>query len=261
MTTTIFLALIYSVGILLVALLLLLLPLKWQAVITKPFSFKVFGIRKIKKYHSRTDTLANLLIFLSIVLCFAAPLIPHGPLVYGLWLTFTWLCTWSRAVRMKDVTSYAKKVYVIFCIHLVYGFGLLCALGMYNYYSLWIRSYLFVAEMYAGSWKNFLYYLTSPQFAAYMFNTFLLLIPVINLWGQFKYMRLENTFKSRNLFFYTVKELIVLAVILAVGIFSQPALEKVYQVDSSQRISSANKYRPDTWQEAVEIFLSQEEGS
>lgn len=235
---------IYAIGILLFSLLILLLPLRFLAAVTTPFSFRTFGIRRIKRWHSHTDTLANLMLWISVLFCLGYAWIPYAAVIYAVWLTFTWLCTLARAVRMSEVRERWKKMTVIFFINMIYGFGLLCGLGVFSYYSLPIRTFLFANEIMTGQGLNYMYYLTSPQPAAWLLQTLLMLIVLCTLWGQFKYMRLENTFKGRNLFTYVFKCLIVLVIVLGIGMFGQRGIEKVYQVPGEERISSSNRLFP-----------------
>ncbi len=132
--------LILILAVLFFSLLFLLIPLKYVAQLTIPFSFKTFGIRKIRRWHSRTDTLANLFLWISVILAFAFPFIPEARLAYGIWLTFTWLCTLSRAVRLSQIRKGNIKLTVIFMLNLIYGFGMLSGLGLLDDQGLWIRS-------------------------------------------------------------------------------------------------------------------------
>lgn len=249
--------LIYSTGILLGSLLILLIPLKVLAMITTPFSFKTFGIRRIKRWHSHTDTLANLMLWISLIFCFAAPWIPYSPVIYAVWLTFTWLCALARAVRLSEVGRKWKKLVVIFFLNMIYGFGLLCGIGAFSYFSLPIRAFLFANEIAAGQGTNPMFYLTSPQPAAYLLQSLLMVIPLFTLWGQFKYMRLENTFKARNIWTYMIKYAFVIALIAALGLLGQRGIEKIYQVSGDARISSSNTFCP----LSREDVLEQEDGS
>lgn len=259
MKSAIMLDLIYAIGILLVSLLILLIPLKVLGLLTTPFSFKTFGIRRIKRWHSHTDTLGNLMIWISVIFAFAAPWIPYYPLIFALWLTLTWLCTLARAVRLSEVKSHWKKRLVIFVINLIYGFGLLGGLGCFSYFSLPIRSFIFANEIAAGEGTNIMYYLLSPQPAAYLLNSILLMLPAVCLWSQFKYMRLENTYKGRNLFTYCLKYFIVLCIIIGISLVGQRAIEKIYQVDGESRISSSNTMLPLTREDVLEEETEQTE--
>lgn len=252
MNTELLRILIYVIGILLGSLLILLIPLKTLALITTPFTFKTFGIRRIKRWHSHTDTLGNLMLWISVIFAFAAPWIPYSPIIFAVWITFSWLCAVSRAVRMNAVDHRWKKLVVIFYLNMIFGFGLLCGVGAFSYFSLPIRSFLFANDIVSGKGLQAMYYLTSPQPAAYLLQALLLLIPLCSLWGQFKYMRLENTFKARNMFTYIVKYTVQIVVIAAIGFIGQRGIEKVYQVSPELRISSGNTFCPLSYQDLTD---------
>lgn len=213
------------------ALLIACLPLKSIAIVTTPFSMKTFGIRKIKRWHSRTDTLANFMIWISIILCLAAPWIAYSPWIYAAWLTFTWLCTLSRAVRMTAVRSKAMKRVVIFFVNAIFAIGLITALGSINGYMLW--KYLFDYANMIESKEAFevMLYLNNITPFGFVSQMILLLVPVVNLWGQFKYMRLENTFKAASIYTYVLKGVLLLVILFGLGAYAPKALSLVYYQD------------------------------
>lgn len=223
-------------GALILALIALMIPLKTMAMLTKPFTLGSFGIRKIKRWHSKTDTLANLMLWISALFCIAAPFIPYAPLIYAVWLTFTWLCTLSRAVRMGRVRAKTPKLTVIFLITLTYGVGLAAGIGMINGFRLWIDAYTFANMIESMEALNIMLYLSDPMPAGFVMQILLLIWPLANLWGQFKYMRLENTYKGASLTSYVVRSVIVIGLIGLVGSFGDLGLEKIYQ-KSTEEIS------------------------
>lgn len=230
-------AMMYTGIALVVICLLLLIPLKVQSTLTVPFSFRTFGIRKIRRWHSRTDTLANLMLWISAIFCVLAPWIPYSPLIYLAWLILTWLATVSRAIRLTRVTKKGVKLTVIFFVNLVFAIGMLAAMGFYNNFALWIRSFLFANDIVSGEGLRLMYYLSSVQPGAYLVQTLLLLLPVCALWGQFKYMRLENTYKARFMGFYIIKQLIVIAVVFFLGTMALGLTEDMYNVPAEERLS------------------------
>lgn len=244
MVSDIVLNTIWTGGVLLVCLLIQLIPLKMLSRLTKPFSWKTFGIRKIKRWHSRTDTLGNLMVWISALLCVTAPWGPYAPIWLSLWLSYTWLCTLSRAVRLGQGVVRWQKQTVIFLVNLLYGISLLGLLGVYSHYGLWIRAYLYAHEISTGAGLNWMYYLTNIQPAAYLLLVIISFWPMAVLWGQFKYMRLENTFKASNIYLYINKYTVLILVLLFLGSFGSAGLEKIYQLPPEERISSESRVLP-----------------
>ncbi len=194
-----------------IAVLIACFPFKMIALCTTPFSMKTFGIRKIKRWHSRTDTLANFMIWISIILCVSAPWIPYSPWIYGVWLTFTYLCTLSRVVRLTQANNDANKRIVIFFVSAIYAISLMCALGMMNGYMLWKYFFDYANMIESKEAFNIMLYLNNITPMGYLAQLIVLLVPVLNLWGQFKYMRLENTFKGVHIVSYVIKTLLMLS--------------------------------------------------
>ncbi len=231
MSSTLLKAIIWSGSALLISALLLLLPLKIIAVLTTPFSLKTFGIRKIKRWHSRTDTLANFMLWVSCLFSLGAPWIPYSPLLYEVWLSFTWLCAISRAVRLSEVRSRSRKTLIIFLLNWMYLSSLFITIGALNNYTLWIQSFGFANAILNHEALNLMFYLRSPLPAAYLVQTILLMVPLVTFWGQFKYMRLENTFKARNLATYILKMVLIIALLTGLGAYGAQAIGVIYSSD------------------------------
>ncbi|MBD5424082.1 MAG: hypothetical protein HDR44_03035 [Allobaculum sp.] len=238
MSSTLLKAIIWTGSAVLISALLLLLPLKITAVLTTPFSLKTFGIRKIKRWHSRTDTLANFMLWVSCLFSVGAPWIPYSPLLYAAWLTFTWLCAISRAVRLSEVRSRSRKTLIIFLLNLMYFISLFVTIGALNNYTLWIQSFGFANAVLDHTALNLMFYLSSPLPGAYLVQTILLMIPLVTFWSQFKYMRLENTFKARNIGTYIVKMVLTMVILTALGAYGAQTVGKIYSSDGFEHESA-----------------------
>lgn len=246
---------LFYTGIAILAILILLLiPLRWQSAMTVPFSFRTFGIRKIRRWHSRTDTLANLMLWISVIFCILAPWIPYAPIIYLVWLIFTWLAAVSRAIRLSKVKSRPVRLTVIFMVDLVAAIGLLSTMGFYNNFVLWIRAFLFGNDVITKEAWELMYYLSSPNPAFYLIQTILLILPLASLWGQFKYMRLENTFKAANLTTYCIKNVFLCLVMAVFAIFSPGVIERIYNQDPSAQVQVENGSYPLEMEDAVKLY-------
>lgn len=216
-----------------IALIVACLPFKAVALCTTPFSMKTFGIRKIKRWHSRTDTLANCMIWISVILCIGAPWIPYSPWICAVWLTFTYLCALSRAVRLTQAYNDAYKRIVIFFISALYAISLNCALGMNNGFVLWKYFFDYANMIESKAAFDIMLYLNNITPMGYLAQLILLLVPLVSLWGQFKYMRLENTFKGANIFLYVIKTLILLLIVFGLGAYATKGLSAIYNQDQT----------------------------
>lgn len=238
--------LLFSTIVILVSLLILLIPFHVLGTITSPFTFRTFGIRKIKRWNNHTDTLANLFLWVSLFFCIGAPAIPSFQYIYLIWLTFSWLCAISRAVRLKDVSEKWKRSTVLLLLNLLYGFSLISALGLMNHGGLISYTRTFWADIQNGQALHPMYYMTSPVFVCCLAQIILMLIPLYSFWSQFKYMRLENTFKARFIGSYIVKQIIVITVVFFLGTLSLGMLEGMYHVPEEERYSEGNRPKETT---------------
>lgn len=244
---------IYIIAVVLVSLLILLIPLHVIGVLTTPFSFRTFGIRKVKKWYSRTDTLGNAFLWLSVLFCLLFPLIPYAKWIFLGWMIFTWLCAVSRAVRLTQVHSAGYRQGVVFFLNLTFGFGLLAGMGFLNDFRLWHAALGWVKALISGEARSLLYYLNTPNLFAYLMQAALMMIPLIILWGQFKYMRLENTFKARNIGLYVIKMLLWNILVLGAGIFGYPALYSAYGQKTEVQAATSLDNMPDDGYEKVDL--------
>lgn len=236
--------LLYSGIVLLLSMLILLIPFPVLGKITSPFTFRTFGIRKIRRWNNHTDTLANAFLWLSLLFCIAYPAIPLFQVIYILWLTLAWLAALARAVRLKEVSDKWKRLSVVFCLNLLYGFALFGVLGLFNRGGLIYYADQFWKDIQSKEALHFMYYVTKPAFISYLTQFLLMFIPLYSFWSQFKYMRLENTYKGRFIGFYLAKELIVTAVVILLGTVSLGLIENMYGIPAEQQISEG--YRPVT---------------
>lgn len=229
--------LLFSAIVILVSLLILLIPFHVMGTITSPFSFRTFGIRKIRRWNAHTDTLGNFFLWVSLLFCIAAPVIPYFQYIYAVWLTFSWLCSVARAVRLKDVSEKWKRSTVLFLLNLLYGFSLVAALGLMNHGGLIYYTRTFWTDIQNGQALHPMYYMTSPVFVCCLAQIILMLVPLYSFWSQFKYMRLENTYKARFMGFYIIKQLIVIAVVFFLGTMALGLTEDMYNVPAEERLS------------------------
>lgn len=230
---------IYLISVILLSLVILLIPLPVLGMLTKPFSFRTFGIRKVRRWNSRTDTLGNLFLWLSVLFCVAFGGIPFAKWIYLVWMIFSWLACISRAVRLSAVRSTNQKMTVIFFLNLTLGIGLLAGMGFFNDFFMWNGAVQWLTAVEDGIARTLVYYLNEPNFFCYLLQAAVMLLPLFIFWGQFKYMRLENTYKARNIGLYVLKMLFWNAVILMIGMYSTPYLYRAYNKEAEIRIATS----------------------
>jgi len=75
------------------------------------------------------------------------------------------------------------------------------------------------------------YLLTNHSIIVYILQGILFFIPVYCMWSQFKYMRLENTYKAMNIITYVIKVLFICFVMAFLAIEGFDFINFVYQVE------------------------------
>ncbi|WP_317395742.1 hypothetical protein, partial [Faecalicoccus pleomorphus] len=90
-----------------------------------------------------------------------------------------------------------------------------------------------VLRQYIDGGKVFevLYFLHSFAPMMVLLQGILYMLPMYCMWAQFKYMRLENTYKSRNIGLFTIKILFICLVMVALSYGGIEVLNWAYYID------------------------------
>ena len=111
-----------------------ILPKSVYNAITYVFSMHKNGIRKIRKYNSTTDSIANLLIGVSIVFCIFYCFIPFYSILYAIFFMVSYLCMLAQANRVTSRKTQSVARTVLFLTNLFAGVSFLGALGFLNHH-------------------------------------------------------------------------------------------------------------------------------
>ena len=100
-----------------------------------------------------------------------------------------------------------RNVYriVIYGLYLMAAIGLVSALGLLNNHVADMMVTTYRTDLFAGNVFDIFYLLTNHSIIVYILQGILFFIPVYCMWSQFKYMRLENTYKGRNIGLFAIK--------------------------------------------------------
>ncbi len=223
-----------TIGTLLIGIVISLLPHGFMDIITKYFSFEKWGMRKIYRRRDWVDTFANTCLFICVIFCFLFAFIPFYMVIYGLMVLFSFLALLGQANRVMDEESKKSRFVVFYCCYLMAAFGFLSAAGVFNNYMLYADIAQFRANVFTNQMLNWYYYLSRPYVAAVFVQAILYMIPMYFIWAQFKYMRLEDTYKGRNLVSFTIKVIFLVLLNIFIGNVLPYALHKAYHVKKVQ---------------------------
>ncbi len=222
--------------VLLVGILLILIPTRFLNMIFKIFSMGTFGIRYIRRRRDHVDSLANFFLFISFLLSISFFIIPYFQYVVGAWLVFSFLCTFAQAARIGTQMKILPAKVVLFGVYLMFASGIIATTGVINNYVILSDVSFFNKAIFGGNATNLFFYLSQPYTFDILLEGLLIFSSSYILWAQFKYIRLEDTFKARWVFTYVLKILIVCAFVLGLSYFGFSFIDKVYQIDSSAKI-------------------------
>lgn len=225
--------LIWIVLVALFCLLIVFLPNVVLNAITNIFSMEKFGIRKIKRYRTTTDSFGNFMIFILLLFCIFYFLIPGYKIIYSVFYWFAFLCCIAQANR---VTKKKEKRIVLFCVSLLGCIGYISAMGFVNQHMADVGIQLWLMDHADGKVFALFYFLTNRSWFYLLFQGILFIWPVFCMWSQFKYMRLENSIKAYHIVTYVFKTLLVCSFILGLGYYGFEFLDMVYQVEALSEI-------------------------
>ena len=208
-----------------------LVPSRTYNILTKTLSFDKKGIRYIRRRHDKVDALANLFLFIGLIFSVLYFVLPFYSLIYAVFLIFSFLCVLGQANRVLKKKN--RNVYriVIYGLYLMACIGLVSASGMLNNHVADMLVITFRTDLFAGNVFNVFYLLTNHSIMVYILQGILFFIPVYCMWSQFKYMRLENTYKAMNIITYVIKVLFICFVMAFLAIEGFDFINFVYQVE------------------------------
>lgn len=222
---------LYGLLALFLAIVMGFIPVKVLRRVTSVFSLKEQGIRTMKRRHDRTDTLANLCLFVSIVFSLFHWLIPGSYMIYGVLLAVSYLCVLGQTSRITVKMDQSQHSTIVICISLMFFFGLFSAIGCFNDFVTFDSAIQFRHDLFSGRLFDILYFLHSFAPMMVLLQAILYLLPMYCMWAQFKYMRLENTYKSRNIGLFVLKVLFLCMVMVALSYGGIEVLNWAYYID------------------------------
>ncbi len=218
------------VGILVI--LMSILPKSVYNAITYVFSMHKNGIRKIRKYNSTTDSIANLLVGVSIVFCIFYCFIPFYSILYAIFFMVSYLCMLAQANRVTSRKTQSVARTVLFLTNLFAGVSFLGALGFLNHHMSDAVIAQFMIDFQAHKVFDILYLLQNRTWMYWLFQGVLFLFPLFIMWSHFKYMRLENSVKAVYFVTYIMKMIFLIVVVMFISYGAFEFLDKVYQVNA-----------------------------
>ena len=133
---------------------------------------------------------------------FAKEIIGMALLLFAL---LSFLCLLGQTQRISEKMTPAYRGAVLFFISLMFFFGLFCALGCFNDFVTWKAATQFSQDLFSGEVFHIFYFLHNYVPMMVILQGLCYLLPMYCLWAQFKYMRLENTYKGRNIGLFAIK--------------------------------------------------------
>lgn len=197
------------------------------------FGMDTFGLHEIKRRNDVVDWLGNGMLFVSILFCLFYWVFPFYWLVYSLLFWIGALCLVAQAVRISSNRSWLALAMPLFWM---IGFAFVGGLGISNQFTAGLDRPEFVHALVSGDLFNLFYILHHRSLVTIVAQGLLMAMSFYLIWAQFKYMRLESTFKAYNLFFFWVKVIILCAILIACSITFFELINWAYHVPVNPQV-------------------------
>ncbi len=220
-----------------IAVLLSLVPIKDLRKATSIFTFKKFGIRKKKRWNALIDDLGNFFLLISFVFCCVYWLVPYYRQIFAVWIMFTMICALSRSAIItskypRDWKGKTSAIIVNAGLYLVGAIGLAGAVGVFNNSMFLSGVARFTHDLESGSIQSYMYFLTNPSIFYVLLEGLLMFIPLMFLWNNFKYMRTERMIRAANVVTFTIKLLLLYALLVTLSYYGFDFINMIYCVDA-----------------------------
>lgn len=200
-----------------IAVVFCFLPTTVQQWFAAHLSFGHFGIRTIKRRHDQTDTLGNFILFLCLVFCCLYWKIPqYFLLLYTILFGISFLILMSQTYRISQTYSKKKQISLILAIFTMCAIAYCSAIGLLNGHQIMKDLPVFLQSLQKNETSSFFYYVRHYEWVSVILSGLVMFYTFYLVCAQFKYMRLENSFKADNMIFFWIK--VIFVSILSIGL-------------------------------------------
>lgn len=216
-----------------IGVLLYFLPQNMYNGITNVFSLNDLGIRKNNWRHDYDDLLASLFLLLSFIFSFVFYEIPYFYVVYSILYLFSFLCVLAQTNRICKSESKKHRLSLIFAIYCMSGIAYLCAIGVFNHQQAYVDAYVFQKALANKEVFRLFYWATNHEPISNLLQSILFFASFYVEWAQFKYMRLEDSYKANNLIFFWIKVILICVILLFLSSQGFQFINNVFYVNNT----------------------------
>lgn len=202
--------LLVAIGVVVIAM----LPTSFYRLITRLFSWGDWGIRKNKRKHDYDDVLADLFLLLSFVFSVFYYRLPWYPILYSVFFWLSYLSMMGQASRISLREKKRSRLSLLLCLSVMAAAAYLSSIGAFNHFHAWLDTTVFRQSLRNGHHLISLYTIKHHEGIVVLLQALLYFFSFYVVWAQFKCLRLEETYKGRNLITFWIKILIISALFI-----------------------------------------------
>lgn len=225
MTDLVVLGIVSVIGIVITCI-----PKKWLDVITDVFSLQTYGIRTIRRRNDQTDTLTNCILFVCFLFSVGYCFIPYSFVLYSVLFAVSFLCLIAQTNRVTADLTPRERFSLLSAVWFMSTTAYVGAIGMFNQHQAEKDTAVFIQSLYAHELQSVLYFLTHHEFMTVTLQIVVFFVSFYVVWAQFKYMRLENTYKANNLINFWIKTICVCLLLIGLSFGGFYCMNRAYYV-------------------------------
>ncbi len=196
-------------------------------------SFGSFGIRELPRRNDKTDTLGNCILFLLFVFSCTYWLIPDMTIVYIVYtILYLLSCIFllGQTCRVSKDYSDGHHLALFLLIGLMMFVAYVSAIGLLNGQQIITDVVPFRKQVQTDQLLDVFYYLKNHEIFSVILQGILFFASFYLVWAQFKYMRLEDSYKANHIVLFAFKIIFVCIIMLGLSYGGYYMIDFAYYV-------------------------------
>ncbi len=211
-----------------IAISMYFIPQKGYDFLVRVFSFGDIGIRKVNRRHDYVDGFANLLLLITIVLSLFHFEIPYGNIGFAVAFWFSFLCAFSQLHRVTSAETKKNQLILKYAFYILAVCCFIASNGVTH--SFVSDTTQFVNDLHSNRVFSVFYVLSHHEIMIVFLQTMLYIFSFYCMWAQFKFIRLEDTYKANSVLFFCIKMAFLSIFVLLISYFGYDFIHMAYFV-------------------------------
>ena len=192
-----------------------------------------FGIREIPRRNDKTDTFANTILFIALIfscLYWVTPDMTYIYVAYTILYLMSCIFLLMQTCRISKGYDDGHHLALFISVGMMMFVAYISAMSILNGHQVITDLAVFKKHIAAGKLWHVLYYFKNHEIFSVILQGILFFVSFYVVWAQFKYMRLEDSYKANNIVFFCIKIVFVCLILVALSAGGYYFLDAAYYV-------------------------------